>query len=47
MIMFVKDCEGVIERGNPEALRHEDSKWFPLKTIEPAHEVLILNVIYI
>ena len=35
MIMFVKDCEGVIERGNPEALRHEDSKWFSLKTIEP------------
>ena len=26
MIMFVKDCEGVIERGSAESLRHEESK---------------------
>lgn len=26
MIMFVKDCEGVIERGNAESLRHEERR---------------------
>ena len=27
MIMFVKDCEGVIERGDTEAFRHEESEF--------------------